>query len=63
MRPTPSIVLISIIGLSISACSPEVGSEAWCKKMDALPKGDWTMNDAKEYTKSCIFKMENSEEP
>ena len=41
---------------SITGCSPEVGSEAWCKKLAEKPKGDWTANEATEYTKNCIFK-------
>lgn len=38
-------------------CSPEVGSEAWCTKMDETPKGDWTANMAADYAKHCVFKM------
>lgn len=37
-------------------CAPEVGSEAWCKKIAEKPKGDWTGNEAAEYTKHCLFK-------
>ncbi len=49
--------MIGIIGLCLflASCSPEVGSEAWCDKMDDKPKGDWTANEATEYAKSCIF--------
>jgi len=39
-----------------TACSPEVGSEAWCKQMKEKPKADWTANEAAEYAKSCVFK-------
>jgi hypothetical protein len=42
--------------LSTTGCSPEVGSEAWCKKLADKPKGDWTVNETTEYTKNCIFK-------
>lgn len=37
-------------------CAPEVGSEAWCEKMNETPKGDWSANDAAEFAKNCIFK-------
>jgi hypothetical protein len=47
--------LLALIGL-ISGCSPEVGSEAWCKAMDEKPKGDWTANEAGDYAKHCVFK-------
>lgn len=47
--------LLALAGL-ITGCSPEVGSEAWCKAMDAKPKGDWTANEAGDYAKHCVFK-------
>jgi hypothetical protein len=40
----------------LSACAPEVGSEAWCKQMKDKPKGDWTANEAADYAKHCVFK-------
>ena len=40
----------------LTACSPEVGSKAWCEKMDAKAKGDWTANEATDYAKHCLFK-------
>ena len=43
----------------LTACSPEVGSEAWCKKMDETPKGDWSANMAADYAKYCVFKMQD----
>ena len=42
--------------LSLSACTPEVGSEQWCNTMKDMPKGDWTMNDAGNFTKHCLLK-------
>ena len=47
------IVLVCIL---MMGCSPEVGSEKWCKQMDEKPKGDWTANMAADYAKHCIFK-------
>jgi hypothetical protein len=49
------IVLITACWL-LSACSPDVGSEKWCKNLKEKPKGDWTANEAKDYAKNCIFK-------
>lgn len=48
------LTLLSVLGLV--ACSPEVGSEKWCSQLDAKDKGDWTMNEATDYTKYCLFK-------
>ena len=42
--------------LSVSACTPKVGSDKWCANMKAKPKGDWTANEAADYAKDCIFK-------
>ena len=39
----------------VLACSPEVGSEAWCEKMAEKPKGDWSANEATDYAKHCLF--------
>lgn len=49
------LILIAACSL-LSACAPKVGSPEWCKAMDEKPKGDWSMNDAKDYTKHCVFK-------
>ncbi|MGL5360900.1 MAG: DUF3012 domain-containing protein [Shewanella sp.] len=49
-----ALVLACVAGLS--ACAPEVGSEAWCKKMQEKPKGDWTANEVGDYAKHCVFK-------
>jgi hypothetical protein len=37
------------------ACSPAVGSKAWCEKMANKPKGDWSANEAADYAKHCLF--------
>jgi hypothetical protein len=42
--------------LSLGACAPEVGSEKWCANLKAKPKGDWSVNEATDYAKHCIFK-------
>ena len=50
------ILLLSMLLILLVACSAEVGSEKWCSQLDAKAKGDWTMNEAKNYAKHCIFK-------
>lgn len=47
------------IAFALSACSPEVGSKAWCQDMDEKPKGEWSANEATDYAKHCIFKSED----
>jgi hypothetical protein len=42
--------------LSVTGCAPEVGSDAWCKKIAEKPKGEWTANEAGDYAKHCLLK-------
>lgn len=49
-----------LLGLSLAmvfmvGCAPEIGSEEWCTELKEKPKGDWTANEAKDFTKHCIF--------
>jgi hypothetical protein len=39
----------------LGACSPEVGSDEWCGDMKQKPKGDWTANEAGDFTKHCLL--------
>ena len=55
-----SIAALAI--LLIVSCAPEVGSLKWCEAMDEKPKGDWSANEATEYTKNCIFRSDDEEE-
>ena len=48
--------LLAMLVIAVCAgCAPEVGSDAWCEDLKAKPKGDWTANEAGDYTKHCIF--------
>ncbi|MFC3094127.1 DUF3012 domain-containing protein [Alteromonas sediminis] len=60
MKIVKIAVIMATFGL-LSACAPEVGSEAWCEDMKEKPKGDWTANELKEYTTSCVFKSGDDE--
>lgn len=54
------LTLLALL-MALAACAPKVGSEAWCKAMDAKAKGDWTANDFADYTKHCVLKMKPAE--
>jgi hypothetical protein len=54
-RIITTLLLLPFIS-SLSACSPEVGSDAWCEDMVEKPRGDWSTNEATAFAKSCIFK-------
>jgi len=49
-------ILCITVFLASAGCTPEVGSEGWCKMMMEKPKSDWTANEAAEYGKHCLFK-------
>ncbi|WP_193163969.1 DUF3012 domain-containing protein [Microbulbifer hainanensis] len=40
---------------TLTACEPKRGSDAWCKDMENMPKGEWTLQDAGDYTKYCVL--------
>ncbi|KJS07704.1 MAG: lipoprotein [Gammaproteobacteria bacterium BRH_c0] len=40
---------------ALSGCAPEVGSERWCEAMKEKPSGDWTVNEASDFARHCIF--------
>ncbi len=50
------VSLAGIFAIGLSGCAPEVGSDKWCKQMSEKDKGDWTANEAADYTKHCLFK-------
>ncbi|MBU1236961.1 MAG: DUF3012 domain-containing protein [Gammaproteobacteria bacterium] len=50
-----AIVVVASL-FSLSACAPEVGSDRWCANLKEKPKGDWSVNEATDYAKHCIFK-------
>ena len=52
-RMTP--VLLALAVLAIVGCDPEPGSKAWCEQLGEKPKGDWSVNEATEYAKSCLL--------
>ena len=54
-RKAVTIVSLLMIAGAVSACAPEVGSEEWCADLKEKPKGDWTANEAADFTKHCLF--------
>lgn len=56
MKLVLNCVSILLLGLSLSACSPKVGSKEWCAAMKKKPHGEWTTNEITDYAKYCLFK-------
>lgn len=55
MKYVLASLLVLIIGFSVAACSPKVGSKEWCVAMKKKAKGEWTTNEVKEYARHCLF--------
>ena len=53
---TIRLLIVTALALFLSACAPEVGSDAWCEKMADTSKGDWSANDATSFAKHCVLK-------
>ncbi len=49
---------VLVAAVFLNGCAPEVGSKAWCLDMEEKPKGDWSMNEAGDYAKHCIFRSD-----
>ncbi len=48
--------LLSVVSVFlIAGCAPEIGSDQWCDDMKEKPKGDWTANELKDFTKYCVL--------
>jgi hypothetical protein len=54
------LISLTMMLFGIAACTPEVGSEKWCQNMENKPEGDWTANEAIDYTKHCLFKTNDN---
>jgi len=50
-----AILILFLVYNPFIACTPKVGSKEWCEKMKKKPKGDWTANEAANYTKHCVM--------
>lgn len=40
----------------LCGCSPEIGSDAWCRKMAQKPKSDWSAREAADFARHCVFR-------
>jgi len=50
------ILFLCLLLIQLVACSAEVGSKEWCIDLEEKPKGEWSVNEAKDYAKHCLFK-------
>jgi hypothetical protein len=50
------LAIAALVAIPLWGCAPEVGSDQWCVNLKEKPKGDWSMNEAADFTKHCIIK-------
>ncbi|MDT7041425.1 DUF3012 domain-containing protein [Candidatus Nitronereus thalassa] len=50
-------ICLFVMMVFLGACSPEVGSTAWCESMKEKPKGDWTATEAADFAKHCLLDL------
>jgi hypothetical protein len=53
---------IAMFLLLFAGCAPEVGSKKWCEQLDAKDKGDWTVDEVKDYARYCLLENYTDEE-
>ena len=41
--------------LMLAGCAPEVGSKKWCEQLDEKDKGEWTVDEVRDYAKYCLL--------
>jgi len=59
MNMIKKVILTGFIGaflITLYGCTPEVGTKAWCEMIEKKDKGDWSVNEATDYAKHCVFK-------
>ena len=56
------LLTIALCSLLLAGCAPEVGSKKWCERLDAKDKGEWTMDEVKDYAKYCLLGNYTDEE-
>ena len=59
MNLTLKSTLTAALLLALAGCAPEVGSKKWCEMMQEKPKGEWSMNEAGDFAKHCIFSTQD----
>ena len=54
-------ILLAIVASTflLTGCSAEVGTKDWCEDMKEKKKGDWTVNEAKDFAKHCLFRKDD----
>jgi hypothetical protein len=55
------VLLLLLSGLLLGACA-KTGSPEWCENMEEKSKGDWTANEAGDYTKYCLMGLDPDED-
>ena len=47
------IIYVAIV-MSLSACT-KIGGDAWCEQQNKQPKGQWTVEETKQFINYCVL--------
>ena len=60
MKSFTFAVIVSLFCLA--GCAPEVGSKKWCEQLDDKDKGEWTVDEVRDYARYCLLNNYTDEE-
>lgn len=55
MQQVFRLAAVLLVAILLKACAAEVGSERWCEGMKEKPKGEWSLNETRDYAEHCLF--------
>jgi hypothetical protein len=56
------LAIVTVSFLLLAGCAPEVGSKKWCEQLDEKDKGEWTVDEVRDYAKYCLLENYTDEE-
>lgn len=56
------LAMVAVALLLLAGCAPEVGSKKWCEQLDEKDKGEWTVDEVRDYAKYCLLENYTDED-
>ncbi|HSG58528.1 MAG TPA: DUF3012 domain-containing protein [Woeseiaceae bacterium] len=56
------VPIVTASFLLLAGCAPEVGSKKWCEQLDEKDKGEWTVDEVRDYAKYCLLENYTDED-
>ena len=58
LTPIKNVSILLLITPFLFSCTPEIGSPKWCEMMKKKDKGEWTLNEGKDFLKHCVIEKD-----